>query len=94
MATISITTRTTSTPTVDALHLLILLQLLSRHTTNARAVEVRLLGLDTPEAAELLVALLLPLGDEIAVRVSVLQQPVVERLGDGLFLVVEVVDVS
>lgn len=93
-AALSIGTGTPSTTTADTLHLLIFLQLLTRHAANACAVEVRLLGLNTSQTAKLLIALLLPLGDEIAVRVAVLQQPVVERFGNGLFLVVEVVDVS
>ena len=45
------------------------------------------------KTTDLLVALLLPLGDQIRVRVAVLQQPVVELLADGFLLVVEVVDV-
>lgn len=41
----------------------------------------------------LLVALLLPLGDQHGIRIAVLEQIVVELLADGLLLVVEVVDV-
>ena len=43
--------------------------------------------------AYLLIPLLLPLGDETRIGVPVLQQPVVQLLGDSLFLVVEVVNV-
>lgn len=39
----------------------------------------------------LLVALLLPLGDQHGVRIAVLEEPVVELLADGLLLVVELV---
>lgn len=42
----------------------------------------------------LLVSLLLPLGDEDRVCVAVLEQPVVQWFADGLFLVVELVDIA
>jgi hypothetical protein len=89
-----ITTSTTPTPTAHALNLLVLLQLLARHAADTRAIEVRLLRLNAPQAAQLLVALLLPFRDQIRVRIAVLQQPVVQLLADGFFLVVEVVDVA
>jgi hypothetical protein len=50
--------------------------------------------LNTPQTAQLLIALLLPLGDKVAIGVVVLQQPVVELLRDGFFLIVKVVDIS
>jgi hypothetical protein len=45
-------------------------------------------------ATHLLIALLLPLGDQHRIGVVVLEQPVVQRLADGFFLVVQVVDVA
>lgn len=45
-------------------------------------------------STHLLVALLLPLGDQHRVGVVVLEQPVVQRLADGFFLVVQIVDVA
>lgn len=41
----------------------------------------------------LFVALLLPFRNQVGVCIAVLQEPVVEGLADGFFLVVEVVDV-
>ena len=48
-----ITTRTASASTADAFDFLILLQLLSRYATDARAIEVGLLSLDAAQAAKL-----------------------------------------
>lgn len=42
----------------------------------------------------LLVSLLLPLGNEHGIGVAVLEQPVVQLLANGLFLVVQLVDVA
>ena len=89
----SVTARAATAPAAHTLHLLILLQLLSRHTADTRRVEIRLLRLNTAQAAKLLVALLLPLGDQVPICVAVLQQPVVELLGYRFFLVVQIVDV-
>lgn len=50
--------------------------------------------MNTKRATHLLIALLLPLRDQIRIRVAIFQQPVVESLADGFFLVVEVVDIS
>lgn len=41
----------------------------------------------------LLVPLFLPFGDQIAIRVAILEQPVVKWFADRFFFVVEVVDV-
>ena len=42
----------------------------------------------------LLVPLLLPLRNQIAVRIAVLQQPVIQLLADGFLLIVEIIDIS
>jgi len=81
-------------PATNTLHILPLLQLRLGHPADARRVEVGLLGLHAPQAAQLLVPLLLPLGDEHRVRVAVLEQVLVQLLADGLFFVVELVDVA
>lgn len=99
----SITARTPSTATIDTLNpcttcaitsTIVPLQRGLRHTTNTRAREIRLLGLHTPQTTQLLITLLLPLGNKVCVCVPVLQQPVVELLRDGLAFVVQVVDVA
>lgn len=65
-----------------------------RHPTNTRRTKIRLLGLNTPDTAQLLIPLLLPLSDQRRIRVAVLQQPVVELAADGVLGVEEVVDVA
>lgn len=72
---------------------MILLQLVPGHAADAGGLEVGLLGLDAAQAAEVLVALLLPLGDQVGVGLAVLEAPVVQRLGD-LVVVVQVPDVA
>ena len=52
---------------MDALHNPSLLQLALGHAADAVGREVCVAGLDAPEAAQVLVALLLPLGDQVAV---------------------------
>ena len=59
--------RTSSTAAMDALHDPALLQLALRHAADAVGGEVGVPGLDAPEAAQVLVALLLPLGDQVAI---------------------------
>ena len=89
-------------PTLSSLPILLLLRLRLRplhqprlrHPTHTRPTEIRLLRLHTPQTTQLLVPLLLPLRDQRPVRVLVLQQPLVELLGDGFARVVQVVDVA
>lgn len=50
---LSVATGTPTTPAAHALDLLILLQLLARHSTDACAVEVGLLGLDAAKTTQL-----------------------------------------
>lgn len=94
ISTSSISAGASSAPAADALYRLILLELLLWHSADAGRVEVRLLGLDAAQAAQLLVSLLLPLGDQVGVRVSVLEQPVIELFRDRFLLIVEIVDVA
>lgn len=64
------------------------------YATDTGTLEVGLLGLHAAQTAQFFVALLLPLGDQVGVGVAVLEQPVVQLLGDGLAGVVQVVDVA
>jgi len=68
-----ITAGTPTTTTTDTLHRLPLLQVRFRHTTYARAVEVRFLGLNAPQAAQMFVALLLPFRYQHSICVIVLE---------------------
>jgi len=76
----SVPARTPAAPAADALDRLPVLEVHLGHAADARAVEVGLLGLDAAQAAQVLVAGLLPLCDERCVGVAVLEQPVVQRL--------------
>lgn len=69
----SIPTGTSPAPTTNTLDRLALLQLRPRHPTDTRAVEIRLLGLNTPQTAQLLIPLLLPLCNQRRVGVVVLE---------------------
>lgn len=81
-------------PAADALNVLVVLESRLWHAADAGRVEVCLVGLDAAQAAQLLVALLLPLGNEKGISVAVLEQPLVQLPADGLLLVVEFVDVA
>ena len=69
---------TSSAPTVYALDNLPLLQLGFRDSANAVGGEVSVSGLDASEAAEVFVALFLPLGDQVAVGDLVLDTVLVK----------------
>ena len=71
-----------------------LLQLGLGHSTETHGPEVVRLRLDAQDAAELFVAIFLPLGDQVLVGVLLLEQIVVQFLGNLLLLVVQLVDVS
>jgi hypothetical protein len=71
-----------------------LLGLDASETAELEESSQRLEGRESCEdVGYLFVALLLPLRDQVLVGIIVLQQPLVKLLGDGFFLVVEVVDV-
>ena len=84
----SITAGAATASTVHALYALVLLELVMWDPANTGAVEVGFLGLNAAGAAELLVTGLLPFRNEIGVGVTILQEPVVQLLADGLFRVV------
>lgn len=86
--------RTSPAPTAHTLHALTILHLLLRHATNTRRIEIRLLRLNAPQTTKLLIPLLLPLCNEIRIRIAVLQQPVVQSLRYRGARIVEVVDVA
>ena len=80
---------------MNTLHHPSLLQLPLRHATNTVRSEVRVARLYAPQTAQVLVALLLPLRDEVAVCDTLAEAVIVEFLADGPFsLVVEVEDVA
>jgi hypothetical protein len=79
---------------VDALHDPALLQLVLRHPADAVGGEVGVPGLDTAQAAQVLVALLLPLGDQGRVGDLLLDAVVVQLPGDRLPPVVQIEQVS
>ena len=71
-------TRTSPAAAVDALDDLALLELGLGHAADAVGGEVGVAGLDAPEAAEILVALLLPLGNQVPVRDLLLDAEIVQ----------------
>ena len=94
---------------MDTLDYPALLQLVLGHPADAVGGEVGVPGLDTPQAAEVLVALLLPLGDQgrvgdfllgksrlsrLNMKSSHLDTVVVELPGDGFTTVEQVENVS
>lgn len=85
--------RAASTATANTFDFLILLQLSAWHSADTSAVEIGLLRLDTSQTAQFLVALLLPLRDQVGIGVAVLQQPIVKLLRYGFLLVIEVIDI-
>lgn len=86
--------RTPSTPAADALYGLVIFQLGFGDAADAGGAEVCFFGLYAAEAAELFIALLLPLCYQIRVGIVVLQEPVVKGFAYGFFLIVKVVYVS
>ena len=64
------------------------------HTTNAVGAEIGVPGLDAPQTAQILVALLLPLGDQICVGDLLVGAIIVKFLRDRLTFVVQIVNVS
>ena len=63
---------------MDALDYPALLQLALGHAADAVGGEVGISGLDAPETAQILIALLLPLGDQVPVRDLLLDAEVVQ----------------
>jgi len=79
---------------VDAFHDSPVLQLGLGHAADAVRAEVGIPGLNASQAAQILVALFLPFGDQVFVRQSLFDREVVELLGDGFPLVEEVVEIA
>ncbi len=87
--------RATPTTAAHALNVLVILELCSRHPADAcRVFEVGLLSLHATQAAEFLVSLFLPLGNQHRIGIAVFEQPVVQLLADRFLLVVQLVDVA
>lgn len=89
-----ITRSTPPTPTRHTLHRFIILDILPRHSANARTLMDILLALNTSQTAQVFVSLLSPLGNEITISVIFLQQVSIQLFGNGLLLVVQLVDIS
>jgi hypothetical protein len=79
---------------VDALHDPPLLQLVLRHAADAVGGEVGVPGLDAAQAAQVLVALLLPLGDQCRVGYLLPDAVVIQLPRDGLPAVEQIEQVS
>lgn len=79
---------------MHTLHNLSLLQLRFGHSADAIRSEVCVARLNAPETAKILVARLLPLGDEICIGDALLQAVFVELARDNLSAVEHVVDVA
>lgn len=79
---------------VHALDDLALLELGLGHAAHAVRAEVGVPGLDALQAAQVLVALLLPLGDQVRVGDLFVDAKVVQLAADGLALVEQVVDIA
>ena len=78
---------------VDLIAAFPVVELCPRDPADAGGCEICLFVLDAPETAELLVALLLPLGNQVCVPVPVLQQPVKQLARDRTTYVVKLVHV-
>ena len=70
--------RASATPAVNALDYPALLQLTLGHAADAVGGEVGVSGLDAPEAAQIFIALLLPLGDQVPVRDLLLDAEIIQ----------------
>lgn len=89
-----ITRSTTPTPTSHTLHRLVILDILSRNPTDTSSFVNVLLSLNAPQTAEILVSLLSPLGNEILIGIPLLQKICIQLFGDGLLLVIQLIDIS
>lgn len=79
---------------VHTLDDLSLLELGLGHAAHAVRAKVGVPSLDTLQTAQVLVALLLPLGDQVRVGDLLVDAKVVQLATDGLALVEQVVDIA
>ena len=70
------------------------LQLRLGDSADAVGAEVGVASLNTPQATQVLVALLLPFGDEILVGDRLVDAVIVQLATDGFAAVIQVVDVA
>ena len=87
-------TRAASASTVHAFNNLPLFQLALGHAANAVGTKVRLTHLNATQTTQVLVALLLPLRDEIPIGVSFSQAELVEFFTNGAPLIVKVIHIA
>lgn len=85
--------RTSMTSTMNTLDDFSLFQLCLRDTTHTIRSEIGVTRLNAPQAAQILISGLFPLGDEISIGYLLVDAIVVELLGNGLAFIVQIVDV-
>jgi len=77
-----------------ALHNFASFQLCLGYTADAVGAEVGVSGLDTAQAAQVFVALLLPLGDQVLVSDVLLQAVLVQLSADSFAAIEEIINVA
>lgn len=87
-------TRAASAATVGALNDPSNFQLALGDSANAVGPEVGITSLDATQATEVLIALLLPLGDQVLVRVAFFYAVIIELSADCFSFVKQIKDVS
>ena len=85
--------RTSMTSTMNTLDDFSLLELSLGHTAHTIRSEIGVTRLNAPQAAQILISGLFPLGDEISIGYLLVDAIVVELLGNGLAFIVQIVDV-
>lgn len=65
-----------------------------RRQHNCSSFPISAVQNSCPENTHFFIPLLLPFGDQISVRITVLEKPLVELLRYGFFVVVEVIYIS
>lgn len=90
----SVSAGTALASAVLALYFLLVIQVCLGHTTDAAGPELTVTLLDALEAAELLVARFLPLGDELGIAEALCNQILIQLAADDFPLVEELEDVA
>lgn len=87
-------TAAAATSTVHAFHHFARLKFIPRYPANTGGPKICILWLDAPEAAQIFIAGLFPLGYQQSVGYALIQAPLVQILGDGLLLTVQIKNIS
>lgn len=69
-------------------------EVLSWDTTNTGGPKIRVFGLNTSQTTKVLIALFLPLGDQMSIGDALGQTPIVQLAGDGASLPEQVVNIA